>query len=148
MRPRKHEIEAEWGRRHTLPGQAKPVGRPQRPLERLQKPLERLQGRMPGFPAGFPAFKLVLGCENRKKTGPENIQSGPNGLAMPRFEPILSGSAPVGSGMAVVALEPPAPPKIHEKHEHPHFPGSTPPPPHGMPIVHWAKPASLYYRPC
>ena len=47
------------------------------------------------------------------KRGPENMKSGLNGGAMPRFEPKLRGSVAMDSGMLLVALEHPKTFKNH-----------------------------------
>ena len=95
------------------------------------RPVSKLSGRFPGFQACF-------GLPEQPNPGPENIKSGLNGVAMPRFEPILSGSAAVDSPMAVVALGAPERPQIHPKQRFSCFSG-----PLGGPPCPWASLLSL-----
>ena len=66
---------------------------------------------------------------------------GMNGVAMPRFEPILSGSVATDSGMPLAALEPPNGKKIN-KHVDFHIFGARGTPLHVVPDFSCKSPAS------
>ena len=80
-------------------------------------------------PSGSRAFA-------RPNLGPQNIESGLNGVAMPPFGLILSRSTATASGMPLGALGAPKRPQIYKKHGFSCFFGSLGGTlPLGIPIV-------------
>ena len=104
-------------RPHTLAGQASEAAREasEAAREASQAAREASEAAREASRPPRPDLKLPsrtggFRAENRlpeqQKKGPENMKSGLNGVARPRFGPILSGNVAVDSLMLLVASEP------------------------------------------